>query len=445
MDETKRHVPNAPRRSGWWPVLVLVLLIVAAALAYAWRPALAPASAALQPFEQTLVERGAHLAAVGTCAACHTVDPARPYAGGLALQTPFGTIYSTNITPDARTGIGSWSEQAFTRALREGVSIDGHLLYPAFPYDHYTRLTQDDIHALYAYFMTREPIDAAARENELRFPFGFRPLVAGWNLLYLHRPEKVEDPKQSAEWNRGAYLADALGHCSACHSPRNRLGAEDLQRRLDGGEAEGWYVPALNAHSPSPQPWSRDQLAEYLRTGIAPDHAVAGGPMQGVVHDLAHADPQDVQAIATYIHSLMAPPSARLAQAARARANETTQASMPIPAANDPEAAVMRTGAQVYRDACARCHDRGRETTSGAALQLPVAVALYDPDSRSLVHIIRDGIDPPDGEPGRMMPAFAGILTDDQIIALTAYLRRYGAHATPWPQLADTVRKARTP
>lgn len=425
------------RRLVWWLGLAAVLVLALAAFGIMWRPALPP-QAPPATFDDALVARGARLSALGTCAACHTADPARPFAGGLPLETPFGTVFSTNITPDARTGIGQWSEEAFTRAMRKGVSRDGHLLYPAFPYNHYTRLTQDDIRALYAYFMTRTPLPAPAPANDMRFPFGLRPLVGFWNLLYLDTSPWRGDPRQDAAWNRGAYISDTLAHCAACHTPRTLLGGPDKKRFFDGGEAEGWYVPALNARSPSPLPWSREHLAAYLRTGIAPDHAVAGGPMQSVVGNLRLADPRDIDALASYIHSYLrqAPPRATPA---------TRPGSLPAPAANDPDLARMRIGYQVYADACARCHDAGRAATSGTALPLQKAVALYDPDPRSLVHIVRDGIVPPDGEPARWMPGFAALLTDEQTVALAAYLRRYGARAPDWPELADSVEKAKEP
>jgi mono/diheme cytochrome c family protein len=424
----KRH------RTRWTTALAVVVLALAAA-GIMWRPALAPQSQAPR-FDDATIARGAQLAALGTCAACHTADRARPFAGGLPLTTPFGTVYSTNITPDARTGIGQWSEEAFTRAMRKGVSRDGHMLYPAFPYNHYARLTQDDIGALYAYFMSRPPLDAPARRNEMRFPFGFRPLVAFWNILYLDDESWRADPRQSAEWNRGAYIADTLAHCAACHTPRTLLGGPDRQRFFDGGEAEGWYVPALNAHSPSPLPWTREHLASYLRTGIAPGHAAAGGPMQDVVENLRLADAREVAALATYIHSYLrqAPPRSTPA---------TEPGSLPAPAAGDPDLARMQSGHAVYAASCARCHDAGRAATSGAALPLQQAVALYDPDPRSLIHLVRDGIQPPDGEPGRWMPGFGALLTDEQTVALVAYLRRYGARAPDWPGVADSVQKAK--
>jgi mono/diheme cytochrome c family protein len=432
MDQTRKP---AQRRRRFIIAGAILLALAIAAFALMWRPAIAPQPAA-PSFDAALITQGARLATLGNCAACHTVDPARPFAGGLGMTTPFGTVHSTNITPDARTGIGAWSEAAFTRALRQGVARDGSHLYPAFPYDHYTRLSAADVHALYAYFMTRTPLDAAARPNQLRFPFNFRPLVAFWNILYLDRTPRRPDPAQSAQWNRGAYLADALAHCSACHSPRTKLGGEDRRRFLDGGEAEGWYAPALNDKSPSPLPWTRAELAAYLRHGIVDGHAVAGGPMQEVVQSLAHAEPADVEALAAWLHTYLARAPARVGRAAR-------PGSLPMPSVN--AAARLRLGHAIYANTCARCHEAGRSPGSGDALPLQQAIALYDPDPRSLVRIVRDGIHPPEGAAGRWMPGYAGILDDEQTIALAAYLRQVGAGQPAWDGLDASVRKGKRP
>ena len=437
--------------------LLALAALAVAGLALSWRPSIdAAMPPGRQAFAPGLIEQGARLAAVGNCVSCHTASPSSPFAGGRPMETPFGTVYSTNITPDAATGIGAWPEAAFARALREGVARDGSHLYPAFPYDHYTRLTDRDIHALYAYVMTREPVTAPARSNRLVFPLNFRPLLAGWKLLFLDRAPWTPVAGHDDSWNRGAYLSDALGHCSACHSPRNALGAEDRKRYLDGGDAEGWHATALNASSPSPLPWTVDKLAVYLRTGIAPGHAIAGGPMQEVVAGLAHADDADVRAIASYIHATLgadtperqarAEKSSRMAQqplAASAAAG--TVPGAPADPAPATQMAQMALGAQVYAGACARCHDAGREIGSAGALPMPLAIANHVPDARNLLRIVRDGVHPGPNAPGRWMPAFGDTLTDEQLTAMAAWLRRQAAGAPPWPDLADTVRKTRTP
>jgi mono/diheme cytochrome c family protein len=435
MDRIK-HKTVLRRRIGWM-ILAVLILSTAAAIAIMWRPALAPEQPPAS-FDRTRIDRGANLARLGMCASCHTADLARPFAGGKEMQTPFGALHSTNITPDAGTGIGHWSLEAFTRALREGVSRDGHLLYPAFPYNHYVRMTREDIGDLYAFFMTRPAIASEARPNRMNFPFGFRPLVGFWNMLYLDDAPWQPDPRATAEWNRGAYLADAVAHCAACHTPRTLLGGPDLKRELDGGEASDWYAPPLNRNSPSPIPWTREQLHAYLRKGIAEDHAVAGGPMQSVVIQLAEAEEVDVAALVAWTHS-------HLVQAP-ARTNPAQQdGPLAPPSDGDPDLARMRLGYELYANSCARCHDSGRNPSSGSALPLQKAIALYEADPRSLIHIVDDGILPPDGEPARWMPGFDAILDDQQASALAAYLRKYGAGQPAWPSLDETVRKARKP
>jgi mono/diheme cytochrome c family protein len=432
MDQTRKP---AQRRRRFIIAGAILLALAIAAFALMWRPAIAPQPAA-PSFDAALITQGARLATLGNCAACHTVDPARPFAGGLGMTTPFGTVHSTNITPDARTGIGAWSEAAFTRALRQGVARDGSHLYPAFPYDHYTRLSAADVHALYAYFMTRTPLDAAARPNQLRFPFNFRPLVAFWNMLYLDRTPWRPDPAQSAQWNRGAYLADALAHCSACHSPRTKLGGEDRRRFLDGGEAEGWYAPALNDKSPSPLPWTRGRTGRlpaprYRRRPCRRRRSDAGGSAKPGARRAGRC--RSAGGLAAHLPG----------QGAGAR-RPRGPAGKPADAPGDA-AARLRLGHAIYASTCARCHEAGRSPGSGDALPLQQAIALYDPDPRSLVRIVRDGIHPPEGAAGRWMPGYAGILDDEQTIALAAYLRQVGAGQPAWDGLDASVRKGKRP
>jgi mono/diheme cytochrome c family protein len=395
-------------------------------------------------FDRAQVARGQVLAALGDCTSCHTTSSGAAYAGGVPLATPFGTIHGTNITPEPRTGIGNWSEAAFRRALREGISRDGHHLYPAFPYNHFTRMSDEDIAALYAFMMTRDPVQATAPANKLMFPLQFRPLVAGWNMLYLKKGAMQPDASQSAEWNRGAYLVESVGHCAACHSPRNALGAEKDDAYLAGGEAEGWHATALNGQSPSPVPWTAEAMAAYLQHGIARDHARAAGPMEGVVHNLSRAAPADLQAMAVYIVSRMGQPDAqrqaREASARKKAAQPALAAVQAATAAPPHEEQVLKLGAEVYASSCAECHDLGRRFSSGTALRLPLAVALYLPDPRNLIHIIRHGIQPPEGEAGRWMPSFEGGLTDEQLAALVTWLRRQGTDEPPWKDVAKVVK-----
>jgi len=368
-----------------------------------------------------------------------------PYAGGVPLETPFGTLYGTNITPHATTGIGRWSEPDFVRAMREGVDRNGKHLYPAFPYQHFTLLPDDELHALYAYVMTRTPVEYVPPANKLTFPFNIRPLLAVWNALYLRRHDHRPDPMQSAQWNRGAYLVQSLGHCGACHSPLNALGAEKRDDYLGGGYAEGWYAPPLDEKNPSPVPWTTQALAAYLRHGIAPQHAMAGGPMQGVVGGLAQASGEDVDAMAVYLVSLMgvSTPDREVREnqsLALANASRTDSAT---PAPSDARER-LPSGASLYIGACASCHAEGRRASSGTALQLSLAVAVHEGDPSSLIRIIREGITAPEGERSRWMPAFAGALTDEQITALVTYLRTLAPEAPPWRNVSEQVAKARS-
>jgi len=382
-------------------------------------------------FDAPRVAQGARLASLGNCASCHTAPAGRTYAGGRALQTPFGTIYGTNITPDRETGIGQWSQADFARAMREGVDRDGRNLYPVFPYDHFTILTDADIGALYAYLMTREPVRAATPPNALRFPYNLRPLIGVWKSRYLRTGPFRADPSQSAQWNRGAYLVRGLAHCGACHTPRNGLGAEQKDHDFAGGEAEGWHAPALNAESPSPVPWTAHALAAYLREGLAESHAMTAGPMTDVVHNLAGAPAEDVRAIATYVASLDTRPRA---ERERAQASALAAAGR----AKAPDAA-GDAGHAVYAGACAECHDLGRGV-DGGALPLEFATGLTIPTPGNLIRIIRDGIVPGEGERGRWMPAYAGALSDAQLADLVAYLRSL-TDRPAWSDVRAAVRE----
>src|SRR5258708_1044772 len=234
-----------------------------------WRPPIPPiAPPAPATFAPTLVAKGEALAGGGHCADCHTVNGGQKFAGGYAMATPFGVIYSTNITPDPETGIGTWPEAAFARAVREGVGRDGSLLFPAFPYNHFTKLSDDDVKALYAFFMTRAPVHAPAQKNGLPFPLNVRYLQAGWRLLFF-RPGRFEtDTRKSAEWNRGAYLAEALSDCGGCHTPRNLLGAEKTGEAYPGAVLGNWIAPPPPAANPAPGPWTPGELLSYFRHGV---------------------------------------------------------------------------------------------------------------------------------------------------------------------------------
>src|SRR5260221_4819518 len=258
----------------------VVIIGALVALGISYRPGIQPILCPrATTFERTQVADGAKLGAIGDCGVCRTAEGGKVYAGGRALETPFGTLYATNITPDEVTGIGSWSFEAFRRAMVQGVSRDGRHLYPALPYEHFTHVSETDLRAIYAFLMTREAVRSQAPANDLIPPLGFRPLLAGWKLLFLHQGPIVAEASKSAEWNRGAYLVEGLGHCGGCHTPRNLAGGEEASHAYGGGIAEGWMAPPLNGQNPSKKAWTSQSLYIYLRTGIDAEHSVAAGPM----------------------------------------------------------------------------------------------------------------------------------------------------------------------
>jgi mono/diheme cytochrome c family protein len=422
---------------------ILVLGVIGAA-AIIWRPAIA----AIEPpashgFDAALIKRGQALAAIGNCNDCHTVRGGKDFAGGLPVPTPFGTIYSSNITPDPTTGIGRWSEAAFRRAMKEGVDRDGNHLYPTFPYDHFTNVSDDDNRALYAYLMTRAPIQAPPLANQLSFPFNQRVVIAGWKLLFLRHGNYQPDSSQTAEWNRGAYLVEGLAHCGACHTPRNALGAERGNAQFAGGEVDNWQAYALNAGSSAPVPWNADALAAYLRNGWHPDHGVARGPMAQVVSNLSSVSESDVHAIATYMASVFGAPSDD-----RKRRGDDVLARVQAAAANpktsslSPKNADQSAGAAIFAAACATCHETGRSLPYGG-VNLNLSTAMNAPDARNAINTILSGIRPVEGERSPIMPGFASTMSDAQIVELLQYLRSRFSNNPAWTDLAATVQAAR--
>lgn len=423
----------------------VLLALGAGALAWAWEAAIPPQPRpAADGFPPELVAEGARLAAVGNCIACHTVPGGRSFAGGLALPTPFGTIHSTNITPDEETGIGRWSEEAFIRAMRRGVDRDGRHLYPAFPYDHYTLVSDADNRALYAYLMTRTPVRAEAPANDLPFPLNIRMAVAGWKLLYFREGAFTPDPAKPEVWNRGAYLAEGLGHCGACHSPRNALGAVEENRAWSGGEAEGWTAYPINEQSPASIPWTADSLTFYLRHGWHPAHGVSRGPMAEVTGNLAGLPDAEVAAIAAYVADRMGPPSPE-----RLRRGEDLQGLVPRLTADGmtrPPAADSQgdeRGEAIYRTACATCHESGRPPPFGG-LPFALSTAVNASNPQNIVNVTLFGLPPGDGTVSAVMPAFGGALTDADMVALLRHLRGRFSDQPPWEGLERLVADTRS-
>ncbi len=410
-----------------------------AAVAIVWRPAIAaiepPTS---QSFDSALVKRGRDLAAIGNCNDCHTVRGGKDFAGGLPVPTPFGIIYSSNITPDPETGIGRWPEAAFRRAMQSGVDRNGAHLYPTFPYDHFTHVSDEDDRALYAYLMTRRPVRAPARDNQLSFPLNQRVVVAGWKLLFLRHGTHQPDGTKSAEWNRGAYLVEGLAHCGACHTPRNALGAERARAAFAGGDVDNWHAYAINGQSPAPVPWDAEALFEYLRQGWHPDHGVARGPMAQVVSNLSVVPESDVRAIAIYMADVFGAPTPDR----KRQADEVLARAASRPAQAPQSGSANAGGGSVYAAACATCHESDRAPPYGG-IDLALSTAVSGPDARNAANTVLSGIRPVEGERSPIMPGYADSMTDDQIAALLDYLRTRFSNQPPWKNTAEIVRDAR--
>lgn len=322
------------------------------------------------------------------------------------------------------------------RAMREGVSRDGHHLYPAFPYDHMARTVETDVRAVYAFIMTRKPVRVLATPNSLVFPFNIRILIAGWKLLFLDRGVLQTDPTHSAEWNEGAYLVEGLGHCGACHTPRNALGAEKRKQAYAGGEVDGWIAPALNGASPAAVPWDAERLYLYLRHGAESLHGAVAGPMAPVVSNLANVPDADVRAIAIYVASIAGTPTREREVDGEKAVARAKGPSVSADTVTDASAAA------IYAGTCAQCHGEAGRAPAVAALNLSLSSALRVPRSDNIVRIIREGIRPDDGGRGPFMPGFAGVLSEAQTIALLGYLRSHFANKPAWSGLEEAVRRA---
>ena len=432
------HAPVAPRplpANAPWPrrrnVWARAAGLAAAAIgltaaALGWRSSIAPiAAGSANVYTAAVIEKGRVLAAAGDCIVCHTASGGALNAGGRAMPTPFGTVYSTNLTPDITTGIGAWSFSAFQRAMRDGVSRDGRHLYPAFPYTAFTKTIDEDLTALYAYLMTQPAVAAALPETRLAFPFSLRPLMAVWNAVFLTPGPVAAVATQSAEWNRGAYLVDGLGHCGACHTARGALGAEQGGTAYLGGAiVDGWEAPALTALGRAPIPWSEAELFNYLRHGHSVQHGSASGPMAPVVQQLAQLPEADVRAMAIYL------------------------ASFNTPAASAPTGEVAPLDGAAHRlftTACGACHHDGSgPQLLGQNIPLALNTKLHSERPDNLLRVILEGIREPASRDIGFMPAFNHALGDAQVAQLAAYIRQRFAPGQPaWPNLEAASARAR--
>jgi mono/diheme cytochrome c family protein len=388
-------------------------------------PATVPAARPLTAHEAA-VERGRYVAVAGDCIACHTAHGSKqPFSGGLALETPFGKLVASNITQDVKTGIGSWTEAEFTRAVRQGKGKHGENLYPAMPYNAYVKISDADMHDLWAYMKTIAPVDHHVESNQLPFPFKLRFLMAGWNLLFFDDTPYRADTAQTVEWNRGAYLVQGLAHCASCHTAKNFLGG-DKRQALSGGTLGGWYAPDITGGKGGLHDWTMEQTVEYLKTG-GNAISMASGPMaEAVENSTQHMTESDLRAIAVYLRSVPGAAPARPA---------------PVPASDQR----MVLGAHTYQVNCAACHASNGKGLDGLVTALAGNSALQAEVDSNLVNAVLRGTTPATthGKPtGAGMPAFAWKLSDEEIAAVGTYVRNSWGNAAP-AVAPSTVAKAR--
>ncbi len=408
-------------------VLAVGLVIVAVAVFFSvkepGRETVAP-NPLPDPGKVQTVARGEYLVRAGNCLSCHTVPDGMPFAGGRAIPTPFGTLYSSNITPDSQTGLGHWTSDDFWNALHEGKGRDGSLLYPAFPYTNYTKVTREDSDAMFAYLRTVAAVVQAPRPHEMRFPYDNRGLLTAWRALYFKEGVYANDAKQSAQWNRGAYLVEGLGHCNACHASRNAWGAVKDEQAIGGGLIPmlNWYAPSLaSGRETGIAAWPVEEIVSLLRTGVAHRGAVFG-PMSEVVRDsLQHLSVEDITAMAVYL------------KAQRVEEPAGDEGGMRL--TQEQAESMQKVGAIVYKDNCQTCH---RADGQGVPRVYPPFAGNQAILMRNPVNAIRitlNGGFPPStqGNPRPYgMPPFAHRLNDNEVAAVVTYIRStWGNRAAP--------------
>lgn len=406
---------------------VIALLVVIVAVAYVMlnrgdsSPGTAPVIAGA-PASASLLARGEYLTKAADCVACHTVpESGRPFAGGVPFKLPFGTIYSSNITADPDQGIGTWSDDDFVRAVRDGVRKDGQHLYPAFPYTSYTQLSRDDVLAIKAYLFSLPKMDERNRRNDLAFPFNQRWAMGFWNAAFFKNQRFAGDPSKSPEWNSGAYLATALGHCAECHTPRNLGFGLEHGKELAGAELQGWR--AYNITSDTKYGiggWSDADIAQYVTTGHADGHASASGPMgEAVAHSLQFLNPQDVSSLVAYLRTVPA-----------------LEGSDPIPVNTAPAPAVASSnaapgsnelpshgkGLRLFEGACASCHQWNGQGQQSPYAALIGTRGVNDINGANVTQAILQGVKMRVGDKDVFMPAFANAYSDTEVAALANYV-----------------------
>ncbi len=378
------------------------------------------------------LERGHYLTIVGDCAACHTLPGSgHEFAGGRIIETPFGQLMSPNITPDPVTGIGAWTDDEFVNALTKGTGRNGTRLYPAMPYTYYTKVTRDDALAIRAYLNSIPAVQNKVRSNQLPFPLDIRLGLAGWDELFFTPGEFKPDPNKSAEWNRGAYLAQGLEHCGLCHTPKNALGGDDTSRVNQGYKLQGWFAPNItNDPRLGLGGWSVDEIADYLKYGHNKTTNATGLMSETINLSTSQLSDDDVRAIAVYLKDQPGDPFA-------ASAHNNNQAAA-APAA--PDQNVMKAGAQIYADECSGCHTPNGKGVPGLFPSLNGAPSVQQTDPGSLLHVVLRGalaVATPKAPTGPEMPAFEWLLNDDQIAAVLTYIRNSWGNSAPAVSAGD--------
>ena len=375
-------------------------------------PNVSPADAAQSSF--ATVQHGKALVEAGDCAGCHTTNPDRPFAGGLAVETPFGTIYSSNLTPDRETGIGTWSDEDFWRAMHLGVGATGERLYPAFPYPNFTKLTRDDVDAIWTYLKTLQPIRSKPAANDLTWPLDHRVLVRGWNLLFFRPGVFQRDPAKSDAWNRGAYLVEGAGHCGACHTAKNFFGADKASAFLQGGVLQNWFAPNItDAERTGLRSWSDDDIVEHLKTGRNRISGATGIMAEVVANSTSRMSDSDLRAIAAYLKDFSGGDELK-------------------PAA--PHQSAMDAGKRIYDDSCTACHQGSGNGVAHMFPRLKDNPNVQSRDATSVIRVILDGARTVATNPRptpSSMPAYDWKLSDEEIAAVATYVRNAWGNSAP--------------
>jgi mono/diheme cytochrome c family protein len=398
----------------------------AALLAFVGTVAFGSAAAAGSGQDFSQIERGRYLTVVGDCAACHTKPGGKPFAGGLPIETPFGKVVATNITPDNETGIGLWSDEDFVRAVTQGIRRDGAHLFPAMPYTYYTRVSREDVLAIRAYLETMPAVSNSVSADQLSFPLSVRAVMNAWNALYFKSGQFHPDANKSAEWNRGAYLAEGLMHCGMCHTPKNIAGGDKTGEQLQGYPLQGWFAPDLTTDARRGLgSWSIDDIVTYLKTGHNRFAAAAGPMAEEVANSSSAMTDADLRAVAIWLKDQPVP-------------NEAS--TLPIESSDK----AMKLGGAIYADECSACHTPNGAGIAGLFPALAGAPSVQSTDPMSMIRVLLAGtrsVATDSAPTAPAMPAFAWLLTDRQAAAVLTYIRNTWGNVAPEVTAGDVARR----